>query len=129
MIFIAFFLKLSNIKLSMIYDLFIFIYLFISFVFSGSISVLPTILHLILGTLREMSSSAMEKKNNIVVSTCIGCLKTIISCKRYNEDKKLSTKWHKLIQSSLATVIQNSKAGKFVKRCECFKVDLFYLIL
>ncbi|XP_060553128.1 HEAT repeat-containing protein 5B-like isoform X2 [Ruditapes philippinarum] len=73
----------------------------------GSLAVLPTVFHLILGLLREMSPISMDKQNSAVVTVCINCIRTLLNSKRYEGDKKLPD-WHKLIQSSLATVIKNS---------------------
>lgn len=78
---------------------------------SGSLSVLPTVIHLIVGLLREMSPKSMDKQNGAVITVCINCIRTLLSSTRYDGDKRLPD-WHRLIQSSLATVIKNSIAGE-----------------
>lgn len=92
---------------------------------TGSLAVLPTVFHLILGLLREMSPKSMDKQNSAVVTVCINCIRTLLSCKRYEGDKKLPD-WHKLIQSSLATVIKNSVSGMFFL-LNLFKILIMYL--
>lgn len=81
---------------------------------SGSLAVLPTIFHLICGLLKEMSPKTTDKQNSSVVTVCINCIKTLLSSKRYDGDKRLAD-WHRLIQSSLATVIQSSISGQYVQ--------------
>jgi hypothetical protein len=82
-------------------------------IITGSLAVLPTVFHLILGLLREMSPISMDKQNSAVVTVCINCIRTLLNSKRYEGDKKLPD-WHKLIQSSLATVIKNSISGMYM---------------
>ena len=77
---------------------------------AGCLAILPTVLQLDIGLLREMSSKPMDKKNNVVVNACIGCIKSVFSSTRFEDDKRY-TEWQKLLQSSLATVINQSKPG------------------
>lgn len=81
---------------------------------SGSISVLPSILHLTLGTLREMSAKTAEKRNPVAVNACLAAIKSIFSTKRY-EDKTELEIWDKLLRASLTTVLKQSKPGRTLK--------------
>ncbi|WAR19304.1 HTR5B-like protein [Mya arenaria] len=62
---------------------------------AGSLSVLPTVFHLTMGLLREMSPRETENHATLVVTTCINCFKTLLSSRRYDGDKRLSD-WHRL---------------------------------
>lgn len=59
-----------------------------------------------------MSPKSIDKQNSAVVTVCINCMRTLLSTKRYDSDKRAQD-WHKLIQSSLATVIKNSLSGTY----------------
>ena len=84
----------------------IFIYIIV-----GSLSVLPTVFHLLLGLLREMAPKSMDKHNAPLVTVCINSIKTLLNSKRFEGEKRLPD-WHRLIQSCLGVVIRKSVQGK-----------------
>ena len=77
---------------------------------SGTIAVLPSILHLMLGTLREMSAKGTDRRSPVAVNACLAAIKSIFSTKRYTEKKEVEF-WDKLMQASLTTLLQQSKPG------------------
>lgn len=76
----------------------------------GSTSVLPTILFLITGVLREMSNKGAEKKSPLLVQGCLTALRTLC-CSSFLEDEDVGYNWKELLRSALVTVLQNSKPG------------------
>ncbi|XP_052275904.1 HEAT repeat-containing protein 5B-like isoform X2 [Dreissena polymorpha] len=74
---------------------------------AGSLSVLPTVFHLLLGLLREMAPRGSDKHSTAVVTSCINSVRALLSSTRYDGDKKLPD-WHRLIKSSLATIINRA---------------------
>ncbi|XP_061173824.1 HEAT repeat-containing protein 5B-like isoform X2 [Saccostrea echinata] len=75
---------------------------------NGSTSVLPTILFLITGVLREMSNKGAERKSPVVVQACLTALRTLCSSS-FLEDEDVGSKWRELLRSALVTVLQNAK--------------------
>ncbi|XP_048732912.2 HEAT repeat-containing protein 5B-like isoform X5 [Ostrea edulis] len=75
---------------------------------NGSTSVLPTILFLITGVLREMSNKGAEKKSPLLVQGCLTALRTLC-CSSFLEDEDVGYNWKELLRSALVTVLQNSK--------------------
>jgi len=79
--------------------------------FTGSLSVLPTVFHLTLGLLREMSPRGADKMPTVVITTCINSLKHLLGLRRYDNDKHLPD-WHRLVTSCLASVVRRSVPGE-----------------
>lgn len=78
----------------------------------GAISILPTILFLITGIIKEMASKSVTDTtvmaNSASIQASLHCLKILTTCKYIkNED------WQKLLQSTLAKIIDLAKTGKF----------------
>lgn len=75
---------------------------------NGSTSILPTILFLITGVLREMSNKGAERKSPVVVQGCLTALRTLCSSP-FLDDEDVGNKWRELLKSALITVLQNAK--------------------
>jgi len=81
--------------------------------YAGSVSVLPTVLYLTTGVLREMAPKGAVNLP-AVISAALQSLKTLCSsplCK----DPRCSAGWVRHLQSTLATVIEYSQPGQ----CAC----------
>ncbi|XP_022329177.2 HEAT repeat-containing protein 5B-like isoform X3 [Crassostrea virginica] len=74
----------------------------------GSTSILPTVLFLITGVLREMSNKGAERKSPVVVQGCLTALRTL-SSSPFLEDEDVGSTWRELLKSALITVLQNAK--------------------
>lgn len=75
---------------------------------AGSISLLPTVLYLITGVLREMSSKSSERKSPVVVNSCLCTLKSL-STSPFLSDDSINERWLQLLQSALKTVLNSAK--------------------
>lgn len=78
----------------------------------GAQSVLPTVLYLTTGVIKEMASKSANQvnaANNVAVQAALHCLKTLATDK-YSRDERCDV-WHKLLQSALAKVIDLAKTG------------------
>ena len=77
----------------------------------GSVSVLPTCLHLTIGVLREMAAKESKRKTPTVVAACLSTLK-ILCTSPFLEDDSIHDDWIKLLQSALATILHHAKPCK-----------------
>ena len=84
------------------------------FGYAGSVTVLPTVLYLTTGVLREM---APKGATNLppVISAALQCLKMLCSSPLCR-DPRCSAGWIRHLQSTLATVIEYSQPGQ----CNCY---------
>ncbi|XP_035692964.1 HEAT repeat-containing protein 5B-like [Branchiostoma floridae] len=73
----------------------------------GSVSVLPTILFLTTGVLRETSCQAGDARLPLPVSTALQSLKSLASSPLARDDA-CATEWTRLLQSTLATILDFS---------------------
>ncbi|CAG2244424.1 unnamed protein product [Mytilus edulis] len=74
---------------------------------AGSTNVLPTVLYLITGVLREMSSKSAERKSPAVVTSCLCTLKSLCTSSFLSDDT-ISGRWSQLLQSALKTVLNSA---------------------
>ncbi|XP_052827932.1 HEAT repeat-containing protein 5B [Octopus bimaculoides] len=77
---------------------------------AGSVTILPTILYLITSVLRETAARSAERKSPAIVTSCLQCLKTLCSS-QFNKEDTVSNDWLKMLQSSLATILDFSQPG------------------
>ncbi|XP_033734296.1 HEAT repeat-containing protein 5B-like isoform X1 [Pecten maximus] len=77
----------------------------------GSIAILPTVLHLVTGVLRELSAKSSERRSPVVVSACLSSLKALCSSP-LTTDEAVSDSWIQLLQSALATVLHYAKPSE-----------------
>lgn len=80
------------------------------FVFAGSVSILPTELFLMTGVIKELAPSMAETVPN-VVTVVLQCLKTLCSS-MFTKDPACAADWVRLLQSSVATVLDFAKPGR-----------------
>ncbi|CAI9730243.1 repeat-containing 5B-like isoform X2 [Octopus vulgaris] len=78
---------------------------------AGSVTILPTILYLITSVLRETAARSAERKSPVIVTSCLQCLKTLCSS-QFNKEDTVSNDWLKMLQSSLATILDFSQPGE-----------------
>lgn len=98
--------------------------------------VLPTILHLVVGVLKEtaiLDSDFITNGNTSVatkppVSAVLQCLRTLVSCP-LRQNKLCETEWTKLLQSALASIIDFSKTSKFVTKLSKMRIKFSFLFL
>lgn len=79
----------------------------------GAQSILPTVLYLTTGVIKEIATKHVNNHNNIAnnvaVQAALHYLKTLATDK-YSSDQRCDA-WHKLLQSALAKVIDLAKTG------------------
>ncbi|KAJ8308625.1 hypothetical protein KUTeg_013499 [Tegillarca granosa] len=75
---------------------------------AGSVAVLPTILHLITGVLREMSAKSAEQKSSVVINACLGALRKLCTSPFLN-DENTSDSWIEFLRCALVTIITYAK--------------------
>lgn len=79
----------------------------------GAETILPTILYLSTGVIKEMAtkttSSSTNVANSVSVQAALHCLKTLAT-DRYSKDPRCEY-WQKLLQSALAKIIDLTKTG------------------
>lgn len=79
----------------------------------GAQSILPTVLYLTTGVIKEIATKHVSNQNNIAnnvaVQAALHCMKTLTTDK-YSRDERCDA-WHKLLQSALAKVIDLAKTG------------------
>ena len=78
---------------------------------TGSVSVLPTVLYLTIGVLRELAPKGATSLPPMI-SAALQCLKTLCSsplCK----DPRCSAGWIRHLQSALASIIEYSQPGRY----------------
>ncbi|KAK6641234.1 hypothetical protein RUM44_012943 [Polyplax serrata] len=80
----------------------------------GALAILPTILYLTTGVIKETATKNVEDKtilaSSMPVSSCLHCLKTL-TIHRYCKDERSKDLWQKLLQSTLAKLIDLAKTG------------------
>lgn len=85
------------------------------FLISGAVAILPTILYLTTGVIKETATKSVHDPNILAtmlpVSSALHCLKTVATVK-YSKDERSSESWKKLLQSTLAKIIDLAKTGK-----------------
>lgn len=79
----------------------------------GAQSVLPTILYLTTGVVKEIATKHVNNHNNVAnnnaVQAALHCLK-ILCTDKYSKDPRCDS-WHRLLQSALAKIIDLAKTG------------------
>lgn len=88
-----------------------------SFLFcsAGSMTILPTVLFLITGVLRETAVKAGDNSVPVPVSAALQGIKTIITSP-LAQVESMQTQWTSLVRSSLASVLENSPTGEHTDR-------------
>ena len=82
---------------------------------AGTVSILPTILFLSTGVIREMAAKSSESiKIPGCVTTALQVLKGLCSS-QFTKDEVCALDWVKLLQSAMATVLDFSKPGRLKK--------------
>ncbi|XP_044256431.1 HEAT repeat-containing protein 5B isoform X4 [Tribolium madens] len=80
----------------------------------GALSILPTVLYLTTGVIKEMATKNINDvtvlANNASVQAALHCLK-ILTTDRYCNDPRSCDTWQKLLQSALAKIIDLAKTG------------------
>jgi hypothetical protein len=80
----------------------------------GAISILPTVLYLTTGVIKEMATKNINDvtvlANNASVQAALHCLK-VLATDRYCNDSRSCDTWQKLLQSALAKIIDLAKTG------------------
>ena len=95
--------------------------------FTGSISVLPTVLYLITGVLREMSSKSAERKSPVVVNSCLCTLK-LLCTSQFLSDDSVSVRWSQSLQSALKTVLNSAKQSEYLMLIVHKKLNIFFTL-
>lgn len=90
---------------------------------SGSVSVLPTILFLTTGVVKELAPRGVEKVST-VVTTALQCLKVLCTSPLIKEPT-CSSAWKHHLQSAMATVLDYCKPGLLFWNC---KISLLYIL-
>lgn len=81
------------------------------FTFTGSMTILPTVLFLITGVLREAAVKTADNSVPVTVSAALQGIKTIITSPLARVES-MQTQWTGLVRSSLASVLEHSEPGK-----------------
>lgn len=80
----------------------------------GAVAILPTILYLTTGVIKESATKSIHDPTvmatAIPVTAALHCLRTLTTDK-YCKDERSAEDWHKLLQSALAKVIDLAKTG------------------
>lgn len=95
--------------------------------FSGALHILPTILYLSTGVIKEISTKSIS--DNTILANCISIQAALhhlksLTTDKYANDERTSTEWRKLLQSSLGKIIDLTKTG-----CEETKYDEVTMML
>uniref|UniRef100_A0A182NZG0 HEAT repeat-containing protein 5A n=1 Tax=Anopheles epiroticus TaxID=199890 RepID=A0A182NZG0_9DIPT len=88
----------------------------------GALSILPTILYLTTGVIKEVATKSVHDESmiastNVVVQAAVQLLKTLAT-HRYGRHELSGEEWRKLLQSALGRIIDLTKTG-----CEETKMD------
>ncbi|XP_039288533.1 HEAT repeat-containing protein 5B isoform X2 [Nilaparvata lugens] len=87
----------------------------------GAISILPTILYLTTGVLRECALKDVSDEGvlaqGVAVTAALHCLKALATDK-YSLDERCSRQWRALLQSALAKLIDLAKTGSDDKKMD-----------
>lgn len=78
---------------------------------AGSMTILPTVLFLITGVLRETALKAADNSVPLTVSAALQGIKTIITSP-LAQVESIQTQWTSLVRSSLASVLEHSEPGE-----------------
>lgn len=78
---------------------------------AGSMTILPTVLFLITGVLRETAVKAVDSSVPVPVSAALQGIKTILTSP-LAQVERLQTQWTGLVRSSLASVLEYSQPGE-----------------
>lgn len=81
------------------------------FPFEGSMTILPTVLFLITGVLKETAVKASDNSVPVPVSAALQGIKTIITSP-LAQVENIQTQWTGLVRSSLASVLEHSQPGE-----------------
>ncbi|XP_060537015.1 HEAT repeat-containing protein 5B isoform X2 [Cylas formicarius] len=80
----------------------------------GAVSILPTVLYLTTGIIKEIATKSVDDNtilaNNPAIQNGLHCLK-VLATDPYSEHEEISRDWQKLLQSSLAKIIDLAKTG------------------
>ena len=82
--------------------------------FTGSMTILPTVLFLITGVLRETAVKTSDSSVPVTVSAALQGIKTIITSP-LAQAESIQTQWPCLVRSTLASVLESSQPGKTIK--------------
>ncbi|KAK3093785.1 hypothetical protein FSP39_020183 [Pinctada imbricata] len=74
----------------------------------GAVAVLPTVLHLTIGVLREMSPRESQQRKPTIVAACLSSLKCLCTSP-FQDDDSIRAEWIKLLQSALATILHHAR--------------------
>lgn len=74
-------------------------------------TILPTVLFLITGVLRETALRSADNSVPLPVSAALQAIKTIITSPLAQVDS-IQTQWASLVRSSLASVLEHSEPGE-----------------
>lgn len=85
-------------------------FLLFPFSFAGGMTILPTVLFLITGVLRETAVKTADNSVPVPVSAALQGIKTIITSPLARVES-LQTQWTGLVRSSLASVLEYSQPG------------------
>jgi len=81
----------------------------------GAVAILPTILYLTTGVIKESATKSIHDPTvmatAVPVTAALHCLRTLATDK-YCKDERSGEDWHKLLQSALAKVIDLAKTGE-----------------
>ncbi len=83
-------------------------------------TILPTVLFLITGVLRETAVKTSDNSVPVPVSAALQAIKTILSSPLA---PKMQTQWSALVRSSLATVLEHSQPGETDARVCVYSSD------
>lgn len=78
---------------------------------AGSMTILPTVLFLITGVLRETAVKAVDGSVPVPVSAALQGIKTILTSP-LAQVESMQTQWTGLVRSSLASVLEYSQPGE-----------------
>ncbi|XP_077993059.1 HEAT repeat-containing protein 5B-like [Glandiceps talaboti] len=93
---------------------------------AGSVSILPTILFLTTGVIRETAIKTGDTNIALPVATSLQSLKTLASS-HYVQNSQCSEEWIGLLRSALATILDYAKPGEDTK--ESSKIDEISILL
>lgn len=88
-------------------------------------TILPTVLFLITGVLRETAVKTSDNSVPTPVSAALQGIKTLLGSPPARVEKT-QTQWSALVRSSLATVLEYSQPGEMMS-CICFYLEGFAL--
>lgn len=87
----------------------------------GAVQILPTILYLTTGIIKEIATKSIADQtiiaNSGTIQAALHCLRTVAT-DRYATDPRSAEQWQKLLQSALGTIIDLTKTG-----CDDTRVD------